>query len=66
MFDQVLHACTSRVSDEKEVRGSPDVTSPRPEEDETKRDEAGPSATGASSSCPHKLRARRSRAPSLV
>ena len=65
MSDQALHACSSRISDE-EVRGSSDVTQPRPEEVETRRDEAGPSAAGASSSHPRKLQARRPRALSPV
>ena len=64
MFDQVLHACSSRVSEEEEVRGSTNVTPPRPEEVETRRDEAGPSAAEVSSSRPHKLQARRPHAPS--
>ena len=57
--DQTLLARCSRVSDEEEeVQGPSGATLPIPEEVETRRDEAGPSAVGASSSRPRKLPAR--------
>ena len=55
--------CRSKISDEEEeVQGPSGTTPPIPEEVETRRDEANPSAAGASSSRPRKLPTRRPRA----
>ena len=48
------------------MQGPSGTTPPIPEEVETRRDEAGPSTTGASSSRPSKLPARCPCAPSLA